>query len=119
MEENCFAIVCWFLQYNNENWPYIYIYIYIYIHTHTHTHIYPSRASPHPTPLGQHRVPAWAPCVPQQCSHQTSILYTIVYICQYYFLHLSHSLLPSLYLQVHSLSSLQIGFVHTTWHVGY
>ena len=44
-------------------------------------------------------------------SHQLSLLYMIVYICQCYFLHLSHSFLPPLYpfSNCVSIPSLQIG----------
>ena len=38
-----------------------------------------------------------------ESSHQLSILHLIVYICWYYFLHLSYSLTTSLCPQIHSL----------------
>ena len=48
---------------------------------------------PHSISLGHHRVPGWASCIIQK--HLTSYLFTHgVYICQCYFLYLSHSFLP-------------------------
>ena len=46
----------------------------------------------HPTLIGHHRVPGWAPCATPQppTSH---VLYLTVYICQCYFLNSSYPLL--------------------------
>ena len=45
----------WFLPYNKENQPYVYIHP-----------LPPGPSSPHPTPLGHHRAPGWAPCASHQ-----------------------------------------------------
>ena len=49
-------------------------------------------SSPHPTPLGHHRAPSWAPCV-TTASHQLSVLHMVMYVCQCYSLNSSHPLL--------------------------
>ena len=54
---------------------------------------------PHPTPLGCHRAPGWAPCAIQQLPTRCLFYiwqYIYVYICQYYSLNSSHPFLPSL-----------------------
>ena len=69
-------------------------------------HIFPSLRNfppiPHPTPLGHHRVRLSSLCY-MATSHQLFILHMTVYICQFYFLHSPHPLLPSLCPQGHSL----------------
>ena len=45
----------WFLPYNKENQPYVYIHP-----------LPPGPSSLHPTPLGHHRAPGWAPCASHQ-----------------------------------------------------
>ena len=56
---SCFVMLCWFLLYNKVNWLYVYIYI------PTLLSLSPT-CPPHPTALGHHRVPSWAPCgIPQ------------------------------------------------------
>ena len=61
-----------------------------------------SLPSCHPTPLGYHRAPGWAPCVIHtNFSPVTYFKHGSVYRC--YFLHSSHSLLPLVCPQLHSL----------------
>ena len=51
---NCFTMLCWFLPYNNVNQLLVYI-CPLPLEP-------PSHLPPHPTPLGCHRAPCWAPC---------------------------------------------------------
>ena len=37
---------------------------------------------PHPTPLGCHRAPGWAPCACTAASHWRAVLHMVVSICQ-------------------------------------
>ena len=58
LENNCFAILCWFLPYINMNQPQVYIYP-LPFET-------PSHLPPHPTPLGWYRAPVWVSWAMQQ-----------------------------------------------------
>ena len=58
-----------------------------------------SLAASHPTPLGHHRAPGWAPCVREQLL-TSYLFYMVEHICLCYILHSFHSLLPSLCPQV-------------------
>ena len=53
----------------------------------------PSHLPPHPTPLGHHRAPNWAPCIIQQILTGCLFLH-VVYMFQRYSLNLSHLLPP-------------------------
>ena len=65
---------------------YIYIYIYIYLPS-----LLDFPPSPHPTPLGHHGAPSWAPCAIQQLS--LVIWFThVVYIRQFHSPSSSHLL---------------------------
>ena len=73
----------------------------------------PSRASlhsPHPTHLGHHRAPGWAPCIIYQFP---TILHMIVCICWCYFL--NSSLLSSLPSPAVSTSPFCTRFISTTF----
>ena len=93
MEENCFTILCWFLPYNNTNWPQLYIYPLLLEP--------PSTRPSHPSRSLQ-SIRLGSLCY-LAASHQPSALHMIVFICQHYFLHKSCCLLPQLYPHVHSL----------------
>ena len=58
LEYNCFTVLCEFLLYSEVNQPYVYIYP-LPLGPPFHSH-------PHPTHLGHHRAPSWAPCAVQQ-----------------------------------------------------
>ena len=73
----------------------IYVYIYEYIHTYIPLH-------PHSSPLHYHSVSGLPFFAVAAASCYLSILHMTVHMCQYYFLSLSHPLLP-LCPPVHSL----------------
>ena len=89
-------MLCWFLPYNKMNQPYIYMSpLPLELLSHCH---------PHPTTIGCHRAPAWAPCFIQQLP-TSYLFYMAAYISQYYLLSLSHPLLLLLCPQVYSFSA--------------
>ena len=57
-------MLCQFLRYHEVNQLYVYIYP-LLLGPPSHLH-------PHPTPLGNHRAPSWAPCAIQQFPTQFS-----------------------------------------------
>ena len=77
-------MLCWFLPYNKMNQPYMYMSpLPLELLSHCH---------PHPTTIGCHRAPAWAPCIiqllllfsrvqlfmtPWTAAHQASLSFTI------------------------------------------
>ena len=58
MENTSFAVLCWFLPYISMGQPQVY--------TCPLPLEPPSHLPPHPTPLGGHSAPGWAPCTLQQ-----------------------------------------------------
>ena len=69
--DNCFTMWCWFLPHNIMNQLYVYIYP-----LPPEPSFHPT---PHPTPLGHHRAPNWAPCATS--SFSLAIWFTHSIIC--------------------------------------
>ena len=82
----------------NQSLLYICIYLSIYLYPPSLLSLLPL---PHSTLLGYHRSPDWAPCIIQQLPTVLSAFHMTMYICQRYFLNLSHPHLFLLCPQVH------------------
>ena len=83
LEDDCLAVLCWFLPYFDMNQPQVYT-----------RRLLPEPCSHlFPIPLGSHRALGWAPCH-RANSHLLSSWYTVMCMFPCSSLNLSHPLLP-------------------------